>query len=105
MLLEELEQFRRRTDRSLASQFSPAECKIQLDPVKKTDGEVFRLLDEKPQIVAGIRLRSVETEIQRNFRSLLPPSNARVAGCVGSALPRVFGDRTLQRFPLEPSFR
>jgi hypothetical protein len=35
--------------------------------VKKTDGEVFRLLNEKPHIVAGIRLRSVEFQQRRGI--------------------------------------
>lgn len=35
---------------------------IPFDPLKKTDRDVFRLLDQKPQVVAGIRFRCVKLE-------------------------------------------
>jgi hypothetical protein len=60
MLLEECEQSRCGTRRNLASRFFAAESKIQLNSVKKTDSDVFRLPDEKPQIIAGIRFGGVE---------------------------------------------
>ena len=66
MPFEKLEQAFRRTACNFAPRFFAQQGEIQLDPMKKTDGQVFRLLNKKTQVVAGIQLGSVQPDQRRS---------------------------------------